>query len=217
MNINPWLGEVIIGFRQRHSNEELRAAYRRYAEHSPHVPWDVFIAEKALSEEMKLNPFLATRRKDMGLPENTTDFLNANSVDTVADLLQITEEEFKEIFEAREDEIPPIRKYLQDHGLHLYHSDKFTWKVGTDEVKEEKDRLKETLDAARQRAGTESMPPFTLSWRIIRWPPIIMRPLHGWWKRSMVPMRSGGVKTFALPQYVCPGYRIMKKRWNCSS
>ena len=58
----------------------------------------------------------------------------------------------KEIFEAREDEIPPIRKYLQDHGLHLYHSDKFTWKVGTDEVKEEKDRLKETLDAARKRA-----------------------------------------------------------------
>ena len=150
--VNPWLGEVIIGFRQRHSNEELRAAYRRYAEHSPHMPWDVFIAEKALNEEMKRNPFLATRRKDMGLPENTTDFLNANSVDTVADLLQITEEEFKEIFEAREDEIPPIRKYLQDHGLHLYHSDKFTWKVGTDEVKEEKDRLKETLDAARQRA-----------------------------------------------------------------
>ena len=38
-----------------------------------------------------------------------------------------------------------------DHGLQLCHSERFTWEESTDKIKEE-ERLKETLEAARQRA-----------------------------------------------------------------
>lgn len=129
--INPWLAEVILGYRQRHSDAAMRAAYQHHTVHSPSITWDRYIAGQALNEELKLHPVLATPWKDMNLSKKTKALLHANGVNTIADLLQFTEEEFTKLLEVNADELLSIQEFLASYDLHLYHHSAETYKIST--------------------------------------------------------------------------------------
>lgn len=146
--INPWLAEVILNYRQTHSDDSLKAEYRRCLEQAPDKSWEDFLACTALGEEMKRNPVLATRRKDMALPLRTRRFLNANNIDTLADLLQLTEKEITSIFASRTKDLRAVRDYLGKMNLSLYDSEVFTRKFLTVMMQDGDDRLKLILQRA---------------------------------------------------------------------
>ena len=129
--INPWLAEVILGYRQRHSDIAMRAAYQYHTTLSPSRTWGRYIAGQALNEELKLHPVLATPWKDLNLSKNTKALLHANGVNTIADLLQFTEEEFTKLLEISAEELLSIQKFLASYGLHLYHHSAETYKIST--------------------------------------------------------------------------------------
>lgn len=128
--INPWLAEVILKYRKAYSDDTIRAAYKSFCERVPDKSWEDFLADRAMLHESRCNPFIMTDLKDCDLPDETKVFLSARcAVSVVADLLQITVEEYQEIFEDTAEEVSKIEDYLQKYGLHLYHSDRSTYKL----------------------------------------------------------------------------------------
>lgn len=129
--INPWLAEVIRRYRKETPDSTIREAYRLFCELSPVKSWEDYVAEQALMFEGRRDPFILTRLDECDeLLEVTTDFLASNcAAEIVADLLQITEEELVELFEGRLWELPRIEDLLKKHHLHLYHSDRRTYKL----------------------------------------------------------------------------------------
>lgn len=127
--INPWLAELILKYRKQHSDDSIREEYRLFCEHIPDKSWVDFLAEQALEEESLVNSFIRTALKDCDLPTETKDILSHNcDVENMADLLQITKEELEELLEERSQDISVIEKLLEEHALHLYHSDRYTYK-----------------------------------------------------------------------------------------
>ena len=128
--INPWLAELIHKYRKQHSDISIREMYRLFCEHTPTKSWDDFVAEQALLEESTVNPFIRTEVEEWNLPKETKDSLSNNcAVENMADLLQTTREELEELFESRPQDIPVIEAFLEEHELHLYHSNRFTYKI----------------------------------------------------------------------------------------
>ena len=128
--INPWLAEIIQKYRKAYSDDIIREVYKTLCKETPDKSWEDFIAERAMVFESRRKPFILTDLEDCDLPEVIKEFLSARcAVGNVADLLQITEEELSALFEERADEIPFIEEYLQKYGLHLYHSDRSTYKL----------------------------------------------------------------------------------------
>lgn len=80
---------------------------------------------------MREHQYLRTLRHEMRLPEEVLDFLYWNDVDTLADLMQITEEELASIARDYGIDTSPVRKYLEWYGLELCHCDGRTYKVRT--------------------------------------------------------------------------------------
>lgn len=76
-------------------------------------------------------PHLATRLKDMDMPEKTKQILKDNcSVDTLADIMQITREEFNVLFEDSREDLNILAHFLeQTFDLRLYHHDFYTYKL----------------------------------------------------------------------------------------
>lgn len=77
------------------------------------------------------SPYLATRLEDMDMPEKTKQILKDNcSVDTLADIMQITREEFNVLFEDSMDDLNILAHFLeQTFDLRLYHHDFYTYKL----------------------------------------------------------------------------------------
>lgn len=160
--INPWAAEVIKRYRQRHTIEEIREEYRKSVGIYAHKRWDDYLGETAIEEEMQLNPFLATWRKDMALPAATREMLNAFLVTTVADLVQFTVEELESLFEDSPSHIGLIMKYLEDNGIQLFHYDVFTYKVAVrmsdDEIVRCTHKRDKMMDQARQCLQNKEVP-----------------------------------------------------------
>ena len=128
--INPWLAELILKYRKQHSDEFIREGYRQFCEHTPDKSWEDYLAERALLEESKCNPIILADLDKSSLPEGIKNYLFYNcAVDIMADLLQITAEELNTLFEERLLDIPAIEQYLDKWGQHLYHCDKYTYKI----------------------------------------------------------------------------------------
>ena len=77
------------------------------------------------------SPYLATRLEDMDMPEKTKQILKDNCcVDTLADIMQITKEEFNVLFEDSGEDLNILVHFLeQTFDLRLYHHDFYTYKL----------------------------------------------------------------------------------------
>ena len=132
--INPFLAEKLKEYRAKTSEKEMRADYEKacnfYVSAGIKRSWEEHQAARALRYSMLSSPwFLETLRTDMELPQETIDNLYWCHVDTVADLLQITEEELRTLGLNIELDIDAIKKYLGRNGYLMYRSADLTFKV----------------------------------------------------------------------------------------
>ena len=144
--MNPWLAEKVIEYRERHSDkalrEEFQAANEANAEAGIRRSWEECLAVIALRDALLEDPFLLTSRTDMDLPQETIDGLYWCRVDTVADLLQITEEELRTLGRDIALDIVSIEGYLAMHGLNLYRSPQLTIKIPVLDALEKRGKAK---------------------------------------------------------------------------
>lgn len=127
--INPWLAEKVMEYRSGHSDQEMRADYEYVCQFSDNYSWQQYHLARALLEAMRGDPFLQTFRTGMKLPEETRTALYGCHVDTVADLLQLSEEELTVCARDKGFEVKPIENYLKRHGYRFHHSPVRTRKV----------------------------------------------------------------------------------------
>lgn len=90
MDINPWLAEVIMEYRQKHSDDYLRKRYISYLADRPETSWSSFLANVSLEYKMHREPFLKTPRREFGFPSHLQDLMNVMEINIVADMLQFT-------------------------------------------------------------------------------------------------------------------------------
>jgi hypothetical protein len=122
LSINPWLESQIARLQEEVPALVLRDAYRERLQKEEDLPWPVFLMEKALTHAISRNLFLKTIRFRMELPLKTLEGLYWAGVDTVADLLQLTEEELQALSRREEVDVEAVKRFLKSHGLGLDHA-----------------------------------------------------------------------------------------------
>ena len=135
--INPWLAGLIADYRSSYSTEALREDYRKACESGIRRSWGEHLAACALQEALAGNSFLRTPRHKMNLPAATKETLNKLYVNNVADLMQLTAEDFESLPTDMAPAAKKVNSYLNRHGLHLYHSAGKTAKMASDSVLQE--------------------------------------------------------------------------------
>ena len=126
--INPWLVEIMMAYRSHHDDASLRNSYNARLEMNPDKSWNSFLAEAALEDKTAREPFLLTTRKDFGFSAQMTDLMRVLEVDIVADLLQFTRKEMKEMCDQAGESVEPVVRFLTSHGYRLYDCDEYTLK-----------------------------------------------------------------------------------------
>ena len=126
---NPWLQETILKYRNFYSDEELHSQYMDYCEVERKKTWNEFLMEYALARQINDNPNLLIPLEDMELPKDIKEELKTINVEHLADLMQVTELDIDLLFDYDKFKKEDIDNYLKKEGLHLYHSDKLTYKV----------------------------------------------------------------------------------------
>lgn len=129
MNINPWLAEKVQVYRNQNKDSVLRADYEFSVQSGSKMSWDQHLTVRALQSALKWDSFLQTIRWKMDLPEEIIFALYRCHVDCVADLVQLSEEEFEECARLHKFETEPVKKYLKKHGYKLLSCNERTYKV----------------------------------------------------------------------------------------
>lgn len=129
MNINPWLAEKVQEYRNQNKDSVLRADYEFSVQSGSKLSWDQHLTVRALQSALKWDSFLQTIRLKMDLPIVILDALYLCHVDCVADLVQLSEEEFEECARLHKFETEPVKKYLKKHGYKLLSCNERTYKV----------------------------------------------------------------------------------------
>lgn len=129
MNINPWLAEKVQVYRNQNKDSVLRADYEFSVQSGSKMSWDQHLTVRALQSALKWDSFLQTIRWKMDLPEEIIFALYRCHVDCVADLVQLSEEEFEECARLHKFETEPVKKYLKKHGYKLLNCNERTYKV----------------------------------------------------------------------------------------
>lgn len=129
MNINPWLAEKVQVYRNQNKDSVLRADYEFSVQSGSKMSWDQHLTVRALQSALKWDSFLQTIRWKMDLPEEIIFALYCCHVDCVADLVQLSEEEFEECARLHKFETEPVKKYLKKHGYKLLSCNERTYKV----------------------------------------------------------------------------------------
>lgn len=134
IRINPFLLKCIKKYRSKHLDGQMRENYRiaseSYRSAGIQRSWEEHLMAQALNDAMQgPSNFLTTLRTQMDLPPKTIDALYACRVDTVADLLQITEEEWDRLAQRMDLDTNAIKKYVQRNGYSLYRSEEATFKI----------------------------------------------------------------------------------------
>lgn len=129
MNINPWLAEKVQVYRNQNKDSVLRADYEFSVQSGSKMSWDQHLTVRALQSALKWDSFLKTIRWKMDLPEEIIFALYRCHVDCVADLVQLSEEEFEECARLHKFETEPVKKYLKKHGYKLLSCNERTYKV----------------------------------------------------------------------------------------
>lgn len=129
MNINPWLAEKVQEYRNQNKDSVLRADYEFSVQSGSKLSWDQHLTIRALQSALKWDSFLQTIRWKMDLPEEIIFALYRCHVDCVADLVQLSEEEFEECARLHKFETEPVKKYLKKHGYKHLSCNERTYKV----------------------------------------------------------------------------------------
>lgn len=127
--INPWLAEKIKRYRSEIKEKKIRSYYEIECMQGMMISWDDFITSRALYETLHRAPFLQTLRANMELPAQTLEGLYWCHVDTVADLLQLSEEELSACAGQESIDVEAVKKYLAEYGYALFHCSERTYKV----------------------------------------------------------------------------------------
>jgi len=122
MPINPWLQGQVARLQEDVPELVLRDAYRERLKTDGGLPWATFLMEKAIAHAISGYLFLKTIRSRMELPAKTLEGLYWAGVDTVADLMQLTEEELLSLSRRGEVDAKAVKRYLKRHGLFLEHA-----------------------------------------------------------------------------------------------
>ena len=131
IHINPWLSERIKEYRQQRGEEMLRNDYDIVRSMGSKLSWEQLLAHRALDYAMRWDPFLMTLACRTGLPSSISDYFYSCHIDTVADMLQLSEEEFAELAQKKVFELKPIEDFLQGHGHKLLSCPEKTYKLST--------------------------------------------------------------------------------------
>ena len=82
-----------------------------------------------LRRKLDENPALLTLIEDTSLDESIKRSLIEFHIPTLANLIQFTDTELESLFDGNKDKVALIDNYLKEQGLHLYHSDRLTYKL----------------------------------------------------------------------------------------
>ncbi|MBO4560672.1 MAG: hypothetical protein J5705_01730 [Bacteroidaceae bacterium] len=127
--INPWIQEAIAEYRTIYSDEQIRDQYAKSCETKRVKTWVDFVSNQALQRKLDDNPFLLTYIKETDLDNSIKNCLEHYHIPTIANLIQFTDTELESLFDGNKDKVTQIDNYLKEHGLHLYHSDRLTYKL----------------------------------------------------------------------------------------
>lgn len=143
--VNPWMEQVIMEYRQKHSDEYIRKRYTSYLADRPETPWDDFLAAVSLEYKVHREPFLITHRREFGFSEHLQDVMNVMEIDIVADMLQFTIEEMSDFCAQDEESVAPVVQFLSAHGYKLLSYPENTLKYPLPEIEDEKERNLEVI------------------------------------------------------------------------
>lgn len=127
--VNPWLQEAIMEYRSIYSDKQLRSQYDKSCETMRVKTWIGFISDQALQRKIDDNPALLTYIDDTPLDESIKKYLSHYHITTIANLMQFTDMELELLLDGDKDKVRLIDDYLKEQGLHLYHSDRLTYKI----------------------------------------------------------------------------------------
>lgn len=128
IHINPWLAERIKEFREQRGEKMLRNDYEIVRRMGSKLSWEQLLAHRALDSAMRLDPFLMTLACRTGLPSSICEHFYSSHIDTVVDMLQLSEDEFAELAQKRGFDLKPIKDFLQEHGYKLLSCAEKTYK-----------------------------------------------------------------------------------------
>ena len=149
--VNPWLGEIILDYRRKFSDEELRKGYRDYVKGgSSDYSWENYVGRSALKAYTREHPEFLTPRCDFQISDHARDVLNNNQVNCLADLMQITKGELVELVYDSKERLQ-ITRYLNNSGLRLRTCKAFTYKLSIESVDNECNRYDRALEGMISR------------------------------------------------------------------
>lgn len=117
--LNPWLTDAILRLKARHTDADLRESYRMVCENEYSISWKDFLADTAIEEALRENPFLDQDILDTDLSDHTKDILRMNHVDSVVDLMQYSWEDLAALKWLSDDEICDVINLIERGGLKL--------------------------------------------------------------------------------------------------
>ena len=126
---NPWIQEIITGYRTPFSDAELHDQYSDFCGIRRRISWIDFLSQKALANKISDCPILLTATDDMELDRTVKNGLKKNGINNLAQLLQYTDFDVNHLFYYDKNIREQISAYLEKQGFRLYHSDTFTYKV----------------------------------------------------------------------------------------
>lgn len=154
-SVNPWLAGLLAIFRTTQEEGKLRECYARAAEGDPGLRWDLFLAQEALEEAARYNPFYALRIAETPLPYEVQARLGNHGAERICDLLQITLEELRELEGISKENVKEIHDYLAANGCQLAKGAYAeTWKISRREDAREREQRYGAYRAALRKVDT---------------------------------------------------------------
>lgn len=150
--VNPWLAQVIIEYRQKHSDDHIRKRYLSYLADRPETSWSSFLANVSLEYKMHREPFLKTPRREFGFSSHLQDIMNVMEINIVADMLQFTIEEMSDFCVQEGESVAPVVQFLDAHGYGFLSYPENTYKEPLASVEQEKIEMSCVIRDARSRA-----------------------------------------------------------------
>lgn len=152
MDINPWLAQVIMEYRQKHSDDYIRKRYISYLADRPKTSWSSFLANVSLEYKMHREPFLKTPRREFGFSSHLQDLMNVMEINIVADMLQFTMEEMSDFCVQEGESVAPVVQFLDAHGYGFLSYPENTYKEPLASVEQEKIEMSCVIRDARSSA-----------------------------------------------------------------
>lgn len=162
MDINPWLAEVIMEYRRKHSDDYIRRRYISYLADRPETSWGSFLANVSLEYKLHREPFLKTPRREFGFSAHLQDVMNVMEINIVADMLQFTIEEMTDFCVQEGESVAPVLQFLDAHGYSFLSYPENTYKEPLASVEQEQHEMsgviKDAMSSAKSIMKHEEVP-----------------------------------------------------------